>query len=528
MKKHLLHSIFTRFLTIAVFLGVCSAGAAADHFLDVVDLHDGTRLTGIIIDQNTGESIKLETPEGEVITFLEQEVARIEKVQTSQYSFDISFIDVVCLTDGVIFRGLITEQIPGHSLTLRLSDEVDLTIPSEQVFKVLKQKRVEAVRPQITEAQDRVLRIALQIEINLGALRGKAMTSAAAGGVSTAPLKNELQDLKEEIRELEQGLDEAELETAVETLKAEGQEIDILRQELEELIDELLEALEACENESGESTALWPVPELVAPLPARLQLAAFSHFSQNYDEQAQAHQVADQNFRGKSLEELEGSFSEILEELSGLAVPEIVDEEELNRQAEIIDARTGLALMLQTQRWKKLWNMPVMTELVEVLPQKDRELLYLTHKNQNLWLGIGLNAIPGLYLGSWAQGDTWGALIGYVHSIAAFAAADMIFLNFSVDTAYIDAEGYYHKYAKPQGLGWLSFGVLGASYAIGLLQPVLFVRRWNRRLAERLDVDPKRIEQQRSEIAVAPPGVEMRCLESGDLGVELELVSLSY
>jgi hypothetical protein len=503
-------------------------GAAADQLLDVVALHDGTQLTGIIIDQNTGESLKLETPEGEVITFLEQEIARIEKVETSDYTFDISFVDVVCLTDGVIFRGLVTEQIPGRSLTLQLSEEVELTIPTQEVFRILKQKQIEDIRPQITEAQDRVLRIALQIEINLGAFRKKTTKSATSGDESKPELKNELKDLKEEIRELEQGLEEAELDRTIETLKVEEQEIDTLRNDLEELIDELIEALESCESESGESTALWPLPEIDTPFPVRFQLAAFSNFGQNYNDQMLFHSVADQNFRDKSLGELEGSFREILEELSGLAVPDLVDEEELNRQASIIDARNALSYMLTTQNWKKLWKLPMLAEKVDALPQEDRELLYLTHRNQNLWVGVGLNAIPGLYLGSWVQGDRTGALIGYAHSIAAFAVANLLVEGFWVDDPYIDAEGYYHKYTKPQGLGWLSFGALGVSYAVGLLQPVFYVRRWNRRLANRLGVDPDKIERDRSTIAFTAPSVEMTSLGSGDLEVTLQLVSLSY
>ena len=217
----------------------------------------------------------------------------------------------------------------------------------------------------------------------------------------------------------------------------------------------------------------------------------------------------------------------ILEELSERAVTDLVDEEELKKQAAIIDTRNELSHLLSTQRWKKLWKMPMLAEMVDVLPQEDRELLYLTHGNQNLWVGVGLNVIPGLYLGSWVQGDRTGALIGYAHSIAAFAVANALVV-FWVDDPYIDADGYYHKYAKPEGIGWLSIGAIGASYVVGLLQPVLYVRRWNRRLANRLDVDPDRIGRDRSTVAFAPPKVEMTSLGSGELRIKLKLVSLSY
>jgi hypothetical protein len=97
-----------------------------------------------------------------------------------------------------------------------------------------------------------------------------------------------------------------------------------------------------------------------------------------------------------------------------------------------------------------------------------------------------------------------------------------------VDQPYQDAQGYYHKYTRPAGLGWLAIGAIGASYTIGLLQPVLYIRKWNRRLARQLDVDPDKIKRQHLKISLAAPGVELQLIESGDIGITLQLVSLSY
>jgi hypothetical protein len=515
-----------RVLIAIVFITVCTLGNTADQYLDLVTLRDGTQLSGVIIDQNTGESLKLETFYREVLTVNEREITRIEKVENSEYLFDISFIDVVCLSDGVIFKGLITEQVPGSSLTLLVEENIELTFPMKEVFRVLKQKQVEATRLSVTEAQDKVLKTALQIEINLGTLRSKNLRGPETNDSGKSHLEEELSELKEEIQELEHALEEAELERTIETLATQEQQIETIREELGSLIDELIETLERCNTVPADSVALWRLPEMHKLQPITHHLAAFSFFNENCDERAQVRPVDGQDMYSKDLGELRGTFAGLLEELSGLAVVNLVDGEELDRQAAIIEAQNELAFMLQTQHWKRIWNMPRTMELIDQIPQDDRELVYATHKNQNLWLGVGLNAIPMLHIGSWVQGNVLGALIGYAHTIAAIGVTVLLMDAYWVDQPYQDAQGYYHKFTRPAGLGWLAIGAIGASYAVGLLQPVLYIRKWNRRLARQLDVDPDKIKREHLKISLAAPGVEP--IESGDIGITVKLVSLSY
>ena len=97
----------TRILVILIIFILGFVSSAGDQYLDVLHLKDGISITGVIVEQTPGESMMLETSEGELLTFGFDDVARIEKVQVQEAGAE--YKDVISLKDGVIFKGIIRE-----------------------------------------------------------------------------------------------------------------------------------------------------------------------------------------------------------------------------------------------------------------------------------------------------------------------------------------------------------------------------------------------------------------------------------
>jgi hypothetical protein len=152
----------------------------------------------------------------------------------------------------------------------------------------------------------------------------------------------------------------------------------------------------------------------------------------------------------------------------------------------------------------------------EVLPEEDRVFLYEAHNKEDALLAMALNLIPVANIGSFVQGNYWGAAI----SIAPGLAAGILF-NYTLVTPV----------TGDTATDYLIEGALVAvSYALGLVQPFLYQTRWNRRLKDRLLLDEETIREVKREeekAALNPPALKL-VPGSDDLAVQLDLISLSY
>ena len=77
---------------------------AAIQLLDVLFLSDGTSITGVIVEEEPGKSLVLETEDGELLEYRFKDVERIEKLFVEEEPL-IQNRDVVYLEDGVVFQG---------------------------------------------------------------------------------------------------------------------------------------------------------------------------------------------------------------------------------------------------------------------------------------------------------------------------------------------------------------------------------------------------------------------------------------
>lgn len=78
---------------------------------------------------------------------------------------------------------------------------------------------------------------------------------------------------------------------------------------------------------------------------------------------------------------------------------------------------------------------------------------------------------------------------------------------------------------------WRAGGLAAVSYALALVQPFLYQRRWNKLLRDRLMLGEETIREVKREekrAALNPPALKIRPVSGNDLAVQLDLVSLSY
>jgi hypothetical protein len=153
----------------------------------------------------------------------------------------------------------------------------------------------------------------------------------------------------------------------------------------------------------------------------------------------------------------------------------------------------------------------------EVLPAEDRVFLYQAYHKEDALLVMGLNLIPLANIGNFVQGNYLGVIISIVPGLVGG-----IMFNYTLDAPITgDITTDY----------LVEGGLVALSYVIGLAQPFLFQRRWNTLLRDRLLLDEKtirEIDRDQRQAALIPPFFRIRPDQDNDLGVQLDLVRLSY
>ncbi len=208
-------------------------------YLDVLVLKDGMSFKGVVIEQIPGSAVRLETLNESVLTFTYDEIEKIIKEPRSEQEMAVRYIDVVLLKSGVIFKGNIIEQVPGESINLEASNGKVITFHDPEIWKIVKERQFMADEAAAAKENQRMetMRATLKVSISLG--RSGRTGAGDSSGVQREQdsLKEDISRLEEEMeaRETEQEAAEAETDEEKEALAAE---IAAIREELESLARE--------------------------------------------------------------------------------------------------------------------------------------------------------------------------------------------------------------------------------------------------------------------------------------------------
>ena len=511
-------------LIVGLFLFVAVFSFTEQQLVDVVYLKDGNVLTGLIVDQVAGVSLKLATPDRLVYTLSNQEIEKVAKEKTRE-PLPFYYSDVVLLKDGVMFGGIIVEQRPDTSLTLRTENDVMLTFDADEVWKILKEKRISGTPEEGPTERERAGRrrwkLSLQIEMVGDRIRrGEQETSAGTGA---AGIESEIDALKEQMDSLEQEEEQVEYEVLTERRVEERERLLYLQQDIDRILAELLEMLEQCEagTDEGQTTYLFTVPEM-----RPLRLVEISGIASDTS-QDNVFLAAEKLSEEEISEKLSSAAAEIIEH----TIYKIPTQPEIDALKERQLTYSSLTDILGTSRWKVPSTRGMMRGMAELLPVEDRVFLYETHKQRGAVPFALLNIVPFVYVGSWAQGDWFGALVEILIGAAGIGTGAGLLADDATAKGYQFWSDRGYLFADVGSTAWLGIGLIVGSYAIGFVEPFWYVSRINKRLQNRLILDEETIRDVKREerrAALNPPTLRIRPGGDEDLAVQLDLVRLSF
>ena len=513
-------------VVVSIFLVSVAIAYSDDQLIDIVYLKDDTVLEGLIVEQAAGVSVKLATADRIVYTLSNQEIDRVVKKKTKE-PIPFSYRDAVLLKDGVMFRGTIVEQRPEVNIVLQTENELQLTFPTEDIWKILKEKRVAGKVVDKDEKRSRNererLKISLQIELVRDEIRKQEERQRSSGEQAEGELEGEIDRLKEQMEDLEQTEEQIEFDSVTERRIEERERLEELQLEIEELLEELTEMLEECDNrgrtsDRGEKvdslSRIWKLQtdSYFHPENRILSLQPLSGFAEN-------------------VEEITDQLSESLGEVVHQTIYKIPTQEEIDALKEQQFAYSSLTQILGTSRWKVSSTRGMMRGMAELLPVEDRVFLYETHKQRGAVPFALLNIIPFACVGSLAQGDGWGAAIGILQSTTLIPIGVLLIIDDAAGKGYDTplSPGYF-----PGDLGagfWGGAAIVIASYAFNIIEPFWYISRMTKRLQNRLLLDEETIRDVKREerrAALNPPSLKLVPGRERELDLQLDLVSLSY
>jgi len=506
-------------------------------FMDILYLRDGRSMEGLIIDRLPGISVKLETPEKTVFTF---EMDAIEKIESkkSDERIKVRNVDAVFLNDGIVFRGTIIRQVPNFSLTLETESGLLLPFPIEEIWKIITTKRIEDEGNvgKTVENEVESFKIALQLEIGKNTLDKIKEPNSSEKDQSDTDLQDEVTELQKELKSLQDQQVQIEMGNSARRNAKISEDIEELQQNIKELMDKLLKQAQECENldESidEENVSFWKGGSTKLRTKSPLSPGKHCQSDKNTTDKTGEKNMGSMD---EDLEVLENQFSMLLDGLSVHAAPFSLEDEinaleenagELSTRLQLEEILGSGKLTLHTRFYSR-W-------MVDELSLDDRLFLYESYKRRDIFKGVLLNSVPFLYIGSWAQGDWFGALTGYalfVLNLGIYSTMQAGHISGGSDFNILighDENGYYYYRDYPTEEFLIVFGLLSISYAHSLLQPMFFVNRRNKRLSEFLKLDKSQIRRESSAVTVNPPTFGITMTSDNKLKVQVKLLSLQY
>jgi hypothetical protein len=153
-----------------------------------------------------------------------------------------------------------------------------------------------------------------------------------------------------------------------------------------------------------------------------------------------------------------------------------------NMNAHLEENKIKLYFMLHEKEFKDKLGIYEMQRISGEVPLADRLTMYTAFEKKDQGLGTGLNIfIPGL--GSWMQGDVYGALI---QNGLLLAGTTLILLNDSVD--YQNSSFYNEGQGQSDMLLYTGIGIIAVDWIYGIIRPFIYVKRYNKRIAASLRI----------------------------------------
>jgi hypothetical protein len=431
-----------RFLgTLAVLLAI-GFPVSATTFSDVLHLSDGTVISGSIVEEEPGRSYTVETIDGERIVCRVDRVERIEK-RLEPVESSVQQRSIVFLTDGVVFKGVVVERVPGGSMVLELANGRLVHLTAEEIAKIATEAVSGGVAKERPLAPASTRKAIVEFEIVLVqhqiAEAEKKLKEAAPASDARAGLEAEVTRLRQELEALSE-----ERKRASEEAAQEEKEVREFEQEFGEIATGIREAREEVAKRVGSCS----VPEL-------------------------------RNRMQETLAEIDQKAAEIVQRTEVVARtvepdPRLVPIRQTQSRSELV----GMVA-------NRLWNDPAYREQFTItaagLPVKARQQVYQENRRSG-WFGRMLwNVIPFLSVGSWGQGDALGAAIGMASSIggAVMVAVSMAPSDFDLSVLPWDTP-----------LGLTGLVLASAGYLYSLVEPAIFVSDQNAMLAKALGLRP--------------------------------------
>jgi hypothetical protein len=426
-------------LTLRVLALITAAPLGAIQTTDVIHLKDGGALAGIIVEQEPGRSVTLATADGQTVTLPLQSIRSIEKKIPEQEQI-VQHTDVVYLQDGVIFSGTIVEQIPGHSLTLELTNGKLLHLAENDVWKISMKQIFPGRADSKSTSSSRHEKWKIELQIELARERSAKTKGNVAEDQGIAEdrerLEEEIQALQEEQQDIENML--AEGESQKQQVRAE---LGTLQAQTAASLEKLRKQIAACNS-----------PEIHDSAQARCS-------------------------------ELDARLAEMFRRIESV-LTEAPENSQLTEMR--MDAGTAqINALVRSNQWRSSKYRNYIADGVEELRPEDRMQIYQETRQTRPTRFAVRNIIPVLSAGSWKQGDNLGATIStgvMFVGTALFVGAFPLF-GLSGGGGRLDL--------TPDEItpaGWTGVGLIAAGYIFSLIEPYWYALRSNRRLAEALRI----------------------------------------
>ena len=449
--------VLTRVLLFATGLvftaGLCSAQDRAD----IVQLRDGTVVEGLLIEYSPGGYLLLKSEGERLMHIAAADLLGVE--HGAGEALGDEHEEIVLLRSGLIFRGRIRQEAPGRFVIIELPDApVQVEIPYDDVWKILRRPVPLADDPASAQSVKSET-VTLTLEITLG---GRQVTRSDDPTASN----NVTERLADEFAEVERARTEREAVACEQRRDDDQAEIQSSAETLDEAIAELARLAAICEDgptrRKGDTSPTTPA-DLIALGPSGYEEWDLADVST----QARANASA----------------------LAIRAASPAGDPTTLLALRNRIDARAQVTQIIAPRAGTNPQQLARIRQAAAELPPPDRGLLYSANRRHDQLLGIGLNSIPVLNLGSWRQGDYAGAAANMAF-IAAGAAIMWAGFEYADHFEPVVTDAGVFRLPAPMTTVYIGTAVMGAAYVSSLIRPIWYDARCNRLLADALGVRP--------------------------------------
>lgn len=416
----------------AVLLVLATGAVWSQERADIVTFPDGSTVEGLLFEQAPGSYVMMRSSDGRLRYFTPDELAGVEHDAGQPLSG--RYEDILLLQSGVILRGVIRSDVPGSHILVEVGGEdgarVTVRIDSGEIWKTMKRPVSQTEGPD-SEQEVRREALVLELDITLGRRRAGPAASDDEDAVSS---------LAEDLARAEQARarEEADLcEDGPTREKGNGSQSD-----------------------AGVD---------VAPRPVRTPPSDPTAF-----EEWRLADITDQ-LRADS-----ESLADQAASPAGDPATRAALEDRMEARARL----NGIMWPRVGTGWLQHYRI---RQAAAELPVADREFLYRTNKRQDLLLGMGLNAVPALNLGSWAQGDRSGALANTL-LMAGGGAILWASYHYAASLQAVEVPWTVVGIPYPATWFWTGTAVMGAAWVSSVVRPVIYQEQCNRLLADSLDV----------------------------------------